>query len=127
MSALASDAAQLSKAVDDILGKLLEDPRQSHTVTTFIANHSAPYRSAFDFKTQTGYEEYVRSVELRTLSGDLVKSFEELEIANYLTERGVEFRYEARIRGDYRHARAQAVPARLLPSRVTTSTSSTSR
>ncbi len=96
VSALASDAAQLSKAVDDILGKLLEDPRQSHTVTTFIANHSAPYRSAFDFKTQTGYEEYVRSVELRTLSGDLVKSFEELEIANYLTERGVEFRYEAR-------------------------------
>ena len=36
----------------------------------------------------------MRGVELRTLNGDLVKSFEELEIANYLTEHGVEFRYE---------------------------------
>ena len=58
----------------------------------FIVYHHAPYRSAFEFDTLDEYEEYVRGVELRTLSGDLVKSFEELEIANYLTE--LEFRYE---------------------------------
>ena len=32
--------------------------------------------------------------ELRTLSGDLVKSFEELEIANFLTQNSVNFHYE---------------------------------
>ena len=33
--------------------------------------------------------------ELRTLSGDLVRSFEELAIANFLTASGVRFEYEA--------------------------------
>ena len=56
--------------------------------------HHAPYKSAFDFDTPDEYEEYVRDVELRTLNGDLVKSFEELAIANFLTEHGIEFRYE---------------------------------
>ena len=35
-----------------------------------------------------------RIVELRTLRGERVKSFEELEIANYLTKHGVKFCYE---------------------------------
>ena len=41
----------------------------------FIVYHYAPYRSAFEFGTLGEYEEYVQGVELRTLSGDLVKSF----------------------------------------------------
>ena len=66
----------------------------SDTVLQYIAYRSAPYRSAFDFSSPEEYEEYVRGVELRTLNGYLVKSFEELLIANYLTEHGVYFRYE---------------------------------
>ena len=84
----------LKRAVDNILRELLNDPEQSKAVIDFIVYHHARYRSAFKFDTHDEYEEYVRVVELRTLSGDLVKSFEELEIANYLTEHGVEFRYE---------------------------------
>ena len=79
---------------DDIIGELLNDPEQSKAVIDFIVYHHAPYKSAFEFDTLYEYEEYVRGVELRTLSGNLVKSFEELEIANYLTEHGIEFRYE---------------------------------
>ena len=37
---------------------------------------------------------------MRTLTGDLVKSFEELEIANFLTLNGVGFTYEARYEVD---------------------------
>ena len=94
ISKLAEDDLALKRAVDDIIGELLNDPEQSKAVIDFIVYHHAPYRPAFDFETQDEYEEYVRGVELRTLSGDLVKSFEELAIANYLTEHGVEFRYE---------------------------------
>ena len=68
------------------------DPQQSEAVIDFIAYSHAPYSSAFDFKTRAEYDEYVRNVELRTLSKDLVKSFEELAIANYLTEHGIDFR-----------------------------------
>ena len=94
ISKLAEDELELKRAVDNIIVELLNDPEQSKAVIDFIVYHHASYRSAFEFDTHDEYEEYVRVVELRTLSGDLVKSFEELEIANYLTEHGVEFRYE---------------------------------
>ena len=95
ISKLAEDDLALKRAVDGIIGELLNDPCQSKAVIDFIIYHHAPYKSAFEFDTLGEYEEYVRDIELRTLSGVLVKSFEELEIANYLTEHGVEFRYEA--------------------------------
>ena len=94
ISKLAEDDLALKRAVDDIIGELLNDPEQSKAVIDFIVYHHAPYKSAFEFDTLDEYEEYVRGVELRALSGDLVTSFEELEIANYLTEHGIEFRYE---------------------------------
>ena len=94
ISKLAEDDLALKRAVDDIIGELLNDPDQSKAVIDFIVYHHAPYKSAFEFDTLDEYEEYVRGVELRTLSGNLVRSFEELEIANYLTEHGIEFRYE---------------------------------
>ncbi len=95
VSKLAEDEATLVRALGKILDELLEDPRQSDAVRSFIVDHSASYRSAFDFQTPAEYDDYIRGVELRTLSGDLVKSFEELRIANYLTEHGVRFEYEA--------------------------------
>ena len=94
ISKLAEDDLALKRAVDTIISELLNDPEQSKAVIDFIVYHYAPYRSAFEFDNLGEYEEYVRDIELRTLSGDLVKNFEELEIANYLTEHGVEFRYE---------------------------------
>jgi len=96
MSKLAVDEAQLDRVIDGILGELLTDPRQSEAVTDFILQHRAVYRSQFDFRNPGEYYDYVRRSELRTLSGDLVKSFEELAIANFLTLNGVTFEYEGR-------------------------------
>ena len=94
ISRLAGDQFAFTSAIDGILQLLLHDPAQSRSLAEFIAYRQAPYRSAFEFRSRTEYDEYVRSIELRTLSGDLVKSYEELVIANYLTEYGVEFNYE---------------------------------
>ena len=94
ISRLAQDDAAFQRAVDEALQDLLGDPRQSGVVTDFVTHHRAPYRSPFSFNSAGEYYEYVRSAELRTLSGDLVKSVEELEIANFLTLNGVAFRYE---------------------------------
>ncbi|MCY3957488.1 MAG: UvrD-helicase domain-containing protein [Chloroflexi bacterium] len=94
ISRLAEDEAMLPVAIDRILVDLLDDPRQSRVVADFITRHRADYRSHFDFKTPGEYYDHVRRSELRTLNGDLVKSFEELEIANFLTQNGISFRYE---------------------------------
>ena len=80
--------------IDRILVDLVGDPRQSRVVADFITRHRADYRSHFDFDTPGEYYDHVRRSELRTLSGDLVKSFEELEIANFLTLNRVRFHYE---------------------------------
>ena len=73
ISKLAEDGYMAIKAVERILVELLNDPAQSGAVFDFIAYHLAPYRSAFDFEGEAEYGEYVRGVELRTLSGVLVK------------------------------------------------------
>ena len=94
LSKLAEDEAMLPAAIDRILVDLVDDPRQSRGLADFITRHRAGYRSQFEFKTPGQYYDHVRRIELRTLSGDLVKSFEELEIANFLTLNGVNFHYE---------------------------------
>ncbi len=95
VSKLATDDFAYSQALDRIVQELLQDPGLSRSVMDLIGSMPAEYRSPFDFEDPAEYEQYVQDVELRTLSGDLVKSFEELTIANFLTENGVDFRYEA--------------------------------
>ena len=94
LSKLAEDEAKLIAAIDAILVELLADPWQGRAVTEFIERHRSDYRSQFDFETPGAYYDHVRRSELRTLAGDLVKSFEELEIANFLTLNGVRYDYE---------------------------------
>lgn len=51
-------------------------------------------RSEFDFKSQNEYEEYIRLNPPATLSGEKVKSYGEMDIANFLFENGVKYIYE---------------------------------
>ena len=95
ISRMASDDFALAQAMDLILDQMLRDPAFAGRILGLISSMPAEYRSPFDFENAAEYQQYVKDVELRTLSGDLVKSFEELTIANFLTENGVEFRYEA--------------------------------
>ena len=85
---------ELPDTLKDILNELLHDPQESDATANFIASYHGAYESVFDFDTRDEYDAYISSVELRTLSGVRVKSFEELEIANYLTKHGIEFCYE---------------------------------
>lgn len=61
---------------------------------SWFAEFYRPYKTEWDFKTSAAYDQYVRKTELRTLNGDLVKSFEELIIANWLYLNGVSYEYE---------------------------------
>ena len=94
ISRLAADQYAFTQAIDGIISKLLRDPQRSGPVMEYIAYRPAPYRSAFDFSTPGEYAQYVQTVELRTLNGYLVRSFEEMVVANFLTEHGVPFKYE---------------------------------
>lgn len=51
-------------------------------------------KTEWDFKKKHDYYTYVEKMDLRTLQGEQVKSFEELMIANWLFENGIEYEYE---------------------------------
>lgn len=110
ISTFATDDKRLLEAIDRWLNDLPE------ILVEFVAYFSTEYRSPFDFETSQEYYDFVRGTELRTLSGDLVKSHEELEIANFLSVNGVRFEYEAKYRGPAISARLrQYQPAFYLP------------
>ena len=94
VSRMASDDHTMRAAIDRILNELIDSDETSELITSYLTYHFEPCQLPFDFETDDDYEAYWRSVELRTLSGDLVKSVQELQIANFLTEHGVNFEYE---------------------------------
>ena len=94
VSKMAEDESKFRSAIRGFLHDALVDPETSARVQAVLHSGMLPYRSPFDFKKEGDYYDYVRSVELRTLSDDLVKSFEELEIANFLYSNSIKFRYE---------------------------------
>ena len=96
LSKMATDDHVRRSAIDGIVESLIEDDGASDAVVSFLLYHHEPCYSPFDFETKEEYEAYWRRIELRTLSGDLVKSIQELQIANFLSEHGVKFEYESR-------------------------------
>ena len=94
ISKLAEDEMARTRAIDGIIQDVLQDPQKSRSLIDFIANLLTPYRPAYDFSTPAEYKEYISHAELRTLNSDLVKSLEELTIANFLTENGIKYEYE---------------------------------
>ena len=94
VSKMATDDHIMKSTIDKILDELIDSDETSEVVASYLAYHFEPCVLPFDFHTDDDYEAYWRSVELRTLSGDLVKSIQELQIANFLTEHGVNFEYE---------------------------------
>jgi len=93
VSKLSSDQATLQKWIEEII----ERGKQNHefllNLNSFFINLTE-YKTLWDFKNQSEYYRYLRTTQTRSLNGELVKSFEELEIANWLYTNGVEYEYE---------------------------------
>ena len=111
LAKVAEDRAALSDALKSIIGELLEDAKHGRALVRWLAYGFTPYRSEHEFRTQGEYWDYVRSHEIRTLRGDLVKSFEECRIANFLYLHGVAYEYER----PYEHETASAKMSQYRP------------
>jgi DNA helicase IV len=92
---MAEDDKKREKFVDGVLSELLLTNSYREKLFNYFANYLYPVRNVFDFENKKDYIEYCQQVEIRTLKGDLVKSHEELMIANYLYQQGINYKYEA--------------------------------
>lgn len=60
----------------------------------YFIYHLHPYRSMFEFTSYGEYIDYIKENQIRSLKGDIVKSYEECEIANFLYTNGICYEYE---------------------------------
>ena len=98
MRPLAAHATD-EKAFKVLLNKILlelagNDRRIGILLLRWFTEFLVPAKSQWDFESLHEYFSYVESHELRTLQGELVRSFEELEIANWLCMNGIAYQYE---------------------------------
>ncbi|BCG62539.1 MAG: DNA helicase IV [Methyloprofundus sp.] len=92
---MAEDGRLRAQFVDVQVQRLLQDEQYKSRLVTYFVRFLYPYQSAFSFKSLGAYNQYILENELRTLQGELVKSYEECEIANFLYRQGVSYQYEA--------------------------------
>ena len=94
ISKMAQDDFAYVRAIESMIRRMLTDPQLSGSVLNLLSTMTAEYRAPFEFSSLAEYQQYVRDSELRTLNLDLAKSFEELAIANFLSQQGIAFEYE---------------------------------
>lgn len=92
---LAEDEHKRARFVDEQLQRMLQDELYKTRLVTYFVRFIHPYKSAFQFKSLGEYNNYILENDIRTLQGELVKSYEECEIANYLYREGIAYQYEA--------------------------------
>jgi len=73
-----------------------EHPIMKSVIKYFSDYLIPPPSPNMDYKSLNEYQSYIKNIEKRTLSGDKVKSYGELLIANFLTINGIDFKYEAK-------------------------------
>lgn len=84
-----------SKLKDIIEGIARSDTKFATALVRWFTSSYVTSKSEWDFKTKHDWYTYVEKIDLRTLQGEIVKSYEELLIANWLFVMGVEYEYEA--------------------------------
>ncbi len=77
-----------------LLKQIITDPDKRQLLLRWFCKFFAPSKNAWDFETKHDYFNYIEDHEPRTLQGEKVRSFEELEIANWLYINGVVYEYE---------------------------------
>jgi len=94
-----ADHATDDMAFSNLIKQILKDlvyrlSEVSKAVIQFFAHFLVEPKTEWDFKTKHDFYTHMESQDLRTLQGEKVKSYEELQIANWLYENGVEYEYE---------------------------------
>ncbi len=92
---MAEDDTLRAAFVDNQIQSLLDDQRYRSRLLTYFLRFAYPYKSQFNFKSLGAYNTYILENDIRTLQGELVKSYEECEIANFLYRQGIAYQYEA--------------------------------
>lgn len=88
------DKAYLALIKDILITLVRTTVEVSRAIIGWFSYARLDAKSEWDFNKKHDYYTYIEKLDLRTLQGEQVKSFEELMIANWLYENGIEYQYE---------------------------------
>jgi DNA helicase-4 len=94
-----ADHATDDLAFTNLIKQILKDLVQtltdvSRAIVEWFSHFLVEPKTEWDFKTKHAYYSHMEKQDLRTLQGEKVKSYEELQIANWLYENGIDYEYE---------------------------------
>lgn len=84
------------------IDRCLEDDDYARLLMVYMLFHRVNQKSEFDFDSERSYKDYLTTNPPTTIKGETVKSYGEMEIANFLTQYGIEYQYEASYKVDTR-------------------------
>lgn len=71
-------------------------------LNSYLLYNRVAAKSEFEFKTQNEYDEYLKSNPPTTINNEIVKSYGEMDIANFLLQNGIRYIYECPYKFDTR-------------------------
>ena len=101
LSDISNDEDKMLAFVDQYVEKFsTEDSLYTEDLVTYFKNFLFPLREQKEFATIGEYYEHLNAVNLKTLKGEKVKSWQELHIANHLYCNSIRYEYEAKYEFD---------------------------
>ncbi len=84
----------LRKFIKEQLSINMRSPEYLNFLSAYILYSRIPAKSEFDFTSKAEYDEYIRLNPPTTINNEVVKSYGEMDIANFLIQHGVRYIYE---------------------------------
>lgn len=85
---------ELYQVVKKLINNYIEEPDYLSKMIYFMSTARFNTKDEFDFNNEKEYQEYLTTNKPTTLKGEIVKSYGELEIANYLFSNNIDYKYE---------------------------------
>lgn len=84
----------LRKFVKEQLLLNMQSDAYLNLLSSYLLYNRVVSKSEFDFKTQAEYDEYLQLNPPTTINNEAVKSYGEMDIANFLAQNGIQYIYE---------------------------------
>lgn len=95
LSPLVEDQKGLAAQVNRWFEAHLTTPVYQQLVLQYFRDYLYPVANPFEFSSEGAYFDFLTANDIRTLKGELVKSYGECLVANHLFRLGIEYIYEA--------------------------------
>lgn len=85
---------KLRNFVNEQLNELMKNDSYLMLLSSYLLLHRIKAKSEFEFTSREEYEEYLRVNPPKTIKNENVKSYGEMDVANFLNQNGVNYIYE---------------------------------